>query len=148
MPLLNYTTRIEVAKTIAEIQDCLVSHGAKAIRADYEQGNIVSLSFLISLDGNDVPFKLPSDWKPVLAVLKAQKANPKQRNRGDIQLTEEHARRVAWRVVKDWVEAQMALVEIQMAPIEQIFLPYAVMPNGSSLYEGVKKAGLLLPAPK
>jgi hypothetical protein len=29
--------------------------------------------------------------------------------------TEDQAQRVAWRIVKDWVEAQMAIVEAQLA---------------------------------
>jgi hypothetical protein len=33
---------------------------------------------------------------------------------------EEQAYRVAWRNILDWVEAQMALLEIEMAKIERL----------------------------
>jgi hypothetical protein len=38
--------------------------------------------------------------------------------------TPEHAERVAWRVIKDWLEAQLALVAAQMATLEQAMLPH------------------------
>ena len=34
----------------------------------------------------------------------------------------EQAYRVAWRNILDWVEAQMALLEIGMAKMEEVFL--------------------------
>jgi hypothetical protein len=48
--------------------------------------------------------------------------------------------RVAWRIVKDWVEAQMALVETQMVSTQDVFLPYAVMGDGKTLAEHVRES--------
>jgi hypothetical protein len=45
--------------------------------------------------------------------------------------------RTSWRIVKDWTEAQMALVETQMVTTAQVFLPYAVMRDGRTLGETV-----------
>ena len=45
------------------------------------------------------------------------------------------ATRTAWRIVKDWVEAHIALVETQMVTAPQVFLPYAVMRDGRTLSE-------------
>jgi hypothetical protein len=47
--------------------------------------------------------------------------------------------RTAWRIVKDWVEAQMALVETQMVTTQQVFLPYAIMKDGRTLTEHVEQ---------
>jgi hypothetical protein len=33
--------------------------------------------------------------------------------------------RTAWRIIREWVQSQLALVEVNMATISQIFLPYA-----------------------
>ena len=43
--------------------------------------------------------------------------------------------RIAWRIVKDSVEAQMALVQTQMVTTAEVFLPYAVMRDGRTLAE-------------
>jgi len=148
MALLNYTTGIEASASIAEIQRTLATHGAAAILAEYDdRGEIEALSFRILMNQSPVHFRLPSDWRPVLKVLQVQKEKQRRSGRSRIQATEEQARRVAWRIVKDWVEAQMAIVEIQMVKLDQVFLPYAVTPSGQTLYEAVK-AGNLLSAPK
>lgn len=142
MPILNYTTGIDADKTIAEIQKCLAMHGATAILADYDgQGQINALSFKIPMNGQEVGFRLPSDWRPVLKVLQTQKAKASGRSR--IQANEQQARRVAWRIVKDWVEAQMAIIETQMVQIDQVFLPYAVGRDGRTFYEIAKTSNLL-----
>lgn len=152
MALLNYTTRIEPEQTIMEIQKILVNHGANAIRTDYDDaGRIVALMFQIRIEDQDVSFRLPTDWEPVLSVLTMQKKNTKLKNRSKIQATEEQARRVAWRVVKDWVEAQLAIVSIQMARIEQVFLPYATNAKGETMYDVLMKGEgrrLLLGSPR
>lgn len=146
MPLLNYTTGIDAGKSIAEIQKCLAMHGASAILAEYDdQGRINALSFQIVMEDQKVGFRLPSDWRPVLKVLELQKRKTNSRSR--IQANEEQARRVAWRIVKDWVEAQMAIVEVQMVKMDQVFLPYAVARDGRTIYETVK-SGNLLAAPQ
>jgi hypothetical protein len=59
--------------------------------------------------------------------------------------TLEQALRVSWRILKDWVEAQIAIVETKMVQIEQVFLPYAIMPDGRMLYERVRDAQFRLP---
>ena len=56
--------------------------------------------------------------------------------------TEEQARRVAWRITKDWVEAQMAIVEAQLASLPEVFLPYAVTNTGQTLFEVTKDSGM------
>lgn len=135
MALLNYTTTIDANKTIAEIQQILARAGASRIMSEYDDtGNIVSLSFELKLDKQPVVFRLPTDWRPVLESMKRQKA-AKVRGHGDIRLGEAQARRVAWRITKDWVEAQMAIIETRMVTTAQVFLPYAVTSSGELAYE-------------
>lgn len=129
MPLLNYTTSIAPHKTVMEIQSLLAKAGATSIMADYDtNGNVVALSFRISLDGQPLSFRLPTDWHPVHSTLKRQRVSPKYQ-------TEEQALRVAWRITKDWVEAQLAVIETQMVTTAQVFLPYAVTRTGQTVYE-------------
>jgi len=129
MPLLNYTTSIAPQKTVMEIQSLLARAGANAIMADYDKdGNVVALSFRIDMDGKPLSFKLPTDWEPVHRTLNRQNVSPKYK-------TPEQALRVAWRITKDWVEAQLAIIETQMVTTAQVFLPYAVTNSGQTVYE-------------
>lgn len=151
MPLLNYTSKVPADKTAAEIANILRKGGAQAVLTEYDpDGQYVSaLSFKIVLNGQPITFRLPCDWKPVHDVMFKGKSN---RNVWDTKRKEklEDDRRnqaimTAWRIVKDWVEAQMALVETQMVKTEQVFLPYAVMRNGKTLGEHIEtNPGFLL----
>lgn len=138
MPLLNYTTGIEAEKSVSEIKTCLSQHGASSILADYDnEGHVVAISFRILLNEKPMAFKLPSDWRPVLKLLES---NPKVPRR---LKTKEQALRVSWRIIKDWIEAQMAIVETKMVKVDQVFLPYAMTKDGRTLYEHIQQTNLL-----
>ena len=81
---------------------------------------------------NLIMFRLPCDWKPVLHILENDPKVPRPRK------NREQAVKTAWRIVKDWVEAQMALVETKMVTTQQVFLPYAVMSDGKTLGEKIE----------
>jgi hypothetical protein len=40
--------------------------------------------------------------------------------------------------VRNWVEAQLAIIETKMVTTEQVFLPYAIVRGGQTLYEHVQ----------
>lgn len=138
MPLLNYTTKVPVYRSIQEIQKALVKAGASSIMQDFDdEGAVCALAFKINLDGQEISFRLPSETRAVLEVMR-QDGTPRS------LLTEEHAQRVAWRIIKDWVEAQMAIVQTKMVTLPQVFLPYAVNHKGQTLYQVVAENPQLL----
>lgn len=53
---------------------------------------------------------------------------------------------VAWRICKTWLEAQITLVNLDQAKIEEVFLPYLVMPGNKTLYEVMNNNQFLLPS--
>lgn len=141
MALLNYTTKIDPDKSAQEIAKCLSMHGAQAVLTEYdkERGIVSAISFQILAGERKIGFRLPCDWKPVLEIMKRDPKIPRTYK------TELQAVRTSWRIVKDWVEAQMALVETQMVTTQDVFLPYAVMRDGRTLSEHVESnPGLLL----
>lgn len=140
MSLLNYTTKIDPDKTAQEIARCLSMHGAKAVLTEYDEkeGLVVAISFKISMDGRDLTFRLPCDWKPVWTILQNDPSIPRSHK------DQTQAVRTAWRIVKDWVEAQMALVETKMVTTAQVFLPYAIMKNQKTLSENIAENPTLL----
>ena len=138
MSLLNYTTKIDVEKTIGEIQKMLGAHGAQKIMTDYEDKVISALSFAITINDKTVGFRLPCDWRPVLTLMKNDPKVPRR------LCDQTQAVRVAWRIVKDWVEAQMALVDTAMVKTQDVFLPYMVMKDGRTLAQNVDDGKFLL----
>ncbi len=139
MPLLNYTTSIAPTKTVMEIQAMLAKAGASAILAEYDtDGNITALSFRLKVEGQpDISFKLPTAWQPVMETLKRQNVSRSLQ-------TPEQALRVAWRITKDWVAAQLAIIETRMVTTAQVFLPYAITRDGSTVYEYIANNRALL----
>jgi hypothetical protein len=141
MALLNYTTTVEAYKTVSEIEQMLVKHGAKSIMKQFDDGMITSLSFLINTGVNDIPIKLPIRVDDVLQVLIEQK---KMHPKAGIKATKDQANRVAWRILKDWIEVQMALLDIGMVQFEEIFLSYIETAGGKTIYEKLEEKHFLL----
>lgn len=132
MPLLNYTTSIDVHKTIGEIQKMLVEHGARKLMSEYaSDGHINSLSFTIMTPGGETGIRLPANVGAVYETLKQQKKSGKIKTNPDYA----QAERVAWRIIKDWVEAQMAILESKMVTFQQVFFQYQINDQGKTLYE-------------
>lgn len=137
MAILNYTTKIDSFKTIAEITKCLVSHGASKIVTDY-QGMIPSaIMFSLMIGDKPVYYTLPANYSGVLRAMEKQKISKSY-------CTKDQAVRVSWRIIKDWVEAQMAIVEAELADVSEVFLPYAIMASGNTLYQDIQQGNPLL----
>jgi len=50
LAIKNYTTKIDVNKTVGEIESILASHGAKKILKEYYgDGSIESISFIVNV---------------------------------------------------------------------------------------------------
>jgi hypothetical protein len=138
MAILNYTTSIDCEKSISEIQKCLVKHGANKIVTDYVNGMPSSVTFCLVINERLIGYVLPANYSGVLKAMKNDKKVPNSK------CTEAQAQRVAWRIVKDWVEAQMAIVEAQLADMAEVFLPYAVTKTGETMYNYIKNEPELL----
>ena len=124
MPLKNYTTSIDAGKTCTEIEGILVRAGATRIHREFENGNLIAMAFTLRVTSAnlemEVPYMLPLRAKEVHRVLEKLY----QRRRINRQYsTEEQAIRTGWRIIKDWVDAQVALIEIGCAKMEEVFLP-------------------------
>ena len=50
---------------------------------------------------------------------------------------QDQARRTAWRILKDWIQAQMALLETNMVEMEEIFPPY-MLSGEQTLYQALQ----------
>ena len=127
MPLLNYTTKVDIFTTLGQIQGQLVKHGARKILQEYDaDGHVEAVSFMIDTPVGVQAVRLPANVEAVQRVLIKQK----------VKCDREQAERVAWRIVKDWVEAQMAILESEMVSMAEIFMPYMIADrDGNTMYQ-------------
>jgi hypothetical protein len=121
MPILNFTTKIDAWKTVNEIQQILSKHQISHFSIKNEGSFPVALSFTILYKEQPLNFLLPCNHAGVLRCLKNDRKVPSSSK------NEEQALRTSWRIVKDWVEAQMAIVQAELAPIQEVFMPYLVI---------------------
>lgn len=138
MAIKNYTTKVPVSRSIDEIQQSLVKHGASGVLYEYEKGTgrIASLKFMLPVENRQVGFALPVQWRKFQQVL----INDNVPRSND----EDYCYRVAWRCLRDWVLAQMALYETQIVELPQVFLPFAMGRDGKTLYENIASNNFLL----
>lgn len=121
MAILNYTTKIDAWKTVNEVQQILSKHNVSHFSIRNEGSFPVALSFAINYLGQPLNFLLPCNHEGVLNCLKKDRKVPKSSKNS------EQALRTGWRIIKDWIEAQMAIVESELAPIQEVFLPFLII---------------------
>ena len=139
---LNYTTAIPVTRTIVECQSILASAGASSVAIHFEDGQPGGLSFSLKTPHGVRAFTLPVNVDGVQSMLvKANKAGS-LRSDGHKSArfdTHEQAARVAWRVLKDWLEANLALIAAQMATIDEVMLPYLHVDDDKTLWQAYQE---------
>lgn len=121
MAILNYTTKIDAWKTVNEVQQILSKHKVSHFAIKNEGSFPVALSFTIDYNGAPLNFLLPCNHEGVLKCLKNDRKVPSSSKNS------EQALRTSWRIIKDWVEAQLAIVEAELAPLQEVFMPYLVI---------------------
>lgn len=135
MAIKNYTTTIDVYKSLGEIQAALASHGARRIMVEYDgAGQPTGVMFGIETIGGNRGFLLPANVDGVRAIFNRQKVKAK----------DGQAERTAWRNIRDWVLAQMAIIEAGQVDMEEVFLPYMTDRSGKTLYQLYRRGVLLI----
>lgn len=140
----NFSTTIAVEKTISEIERMLSKYGATKIMKEYDEfGNPCRLIFAIMTEHGEMPVKLPINTDKVLNVFKIQVSDGKlPRKYWDGEWAVEQAHRVGWRIIKDWLDAQLTILQIEMVKVQELFLPYAYdARSGQTLFQKMEKSG-------
>lgn len=138
----NYTTEISVEKTIGEIEILLAKYGARKILKEYDDNQqITYLSFMVKHETSYIPIRLPSNPEKIIVILneKAESREIPKKYLNDMG----QARRIMWRVILDWIDSQMTMIEIGQRSLLEIFFA-DVCPIGSdeTLYKNLTKKGL------
>lgn len=130
--LKGYTTEVPATKSIAEIEKLLIKVGATKIMKDYLADETLShISFKI----DERRYTLPLNADGVRNIIYRTKSITTKQN--------DRVYRVACRILKDWLHAQLSLIASGQAEPDQVMLPY--MSDGKrTLYELFKSGNLQL----
>lgn len=140
--LKNYTTTIDAQKSIAEIVGFLVDIGATGISQQFQNKECVAIQFIVDEKGNSVIYKLTANPDAVYSILIAQRKRVNSEVKEKIKV---QSFKTAWRIVRDWVHAQCALIKLEQATAMQLFLSYAYDPSlESTVYERIQSGQIKL----
>lgn len=143
MPLLNYTTTVPAHRTIAQVQAILAKSGARQVLTEYGPSGVpTGIAFAVDTPHGLRQYHLPVDVAAVAQVMRTDRGTPPRYR------SPEQAERVGWRILKDWLEAQLAIIATRMVTFDQVMLPYmATGPTGQTVYQLWIDQQLALPAP-
>lgn len=125
MAIKNYTSKVSVFKSIGEIQGALAEHGATRIMVEYDDGQPSGIMFEIMTPVGLRVFSLPANVGGVRAAMERQR----------VKADNGQAERTAWRNVRDWIMAQMAIIEAGMVQMEEAFFQYMTDGKGRTVYQ-------------
>lgn len=138
----NYTSQVPVNRSVQHIEDRLVKHGAQNILKLYEEKKLVGIAFIVSVNGEGVPFRLPARVDRVRKQMAGSVRRPRS---GTMSRIEEQAARTAWKLLSDWVDIQMSLIELGQVELVEVFMPYIYdHSKGMTLFEKTKEDGSML----
>lgn len=140
----NYTSTVPFTRSVQHIEDRLVRFGAKNIMKIYDDNKrLEGIYFIVNTpQGKDIPFKLPAKVDNVEKVLRGL---VKRHKTNTVDRLKEQAERTAWKIVSDWVDIQLSLIELTQVEMMEIFLPYVWFPAEKQTYfERLKGNGFKL----
>lgn len=160
MFLKNYTSEVPVSQTIYRIEQVLIKCGVSGITKEYvgTNGEIGAVTFQIEAPAGMLSIRLPANKEKALDALwldyvDGDKLNEKgdalhwnTRKKKRRQDFEDQAARTAWKIIQDWVEVQMSMIELKQADTLQVFLSYVMVSPKQNFYQQCveqKFAGLL-----
>jgi len=135
----NYTSTVPVERTISRIELILVKCGAMNIVKDYDNGQLKAIFFAVSNPQNNqrIIIRLPANSEAVYQTLTETVKRPRQDTFKNLR---HQADRTAWKLMQDWVEIQLSLIEMNQVEFLQVFLPY-VWDGQKTFYTALKESG-------
>ncbi len=129
MAILNYSTKITASKTVGEIQEILTRNGANSVTVENVNRKPYAVVFSISHNKINLIFRLPCNTEGVLAAMRRSRQIPQNYKNVD------QAERTGWRIIKDWILAQCAIIEAGQAVMAEVFMPYACDKEGRTVFQ-------------
>lgn len=141
MSIRFYTTDVEAGQTATEIQQKLAESNARRVAMHYDdEGQPEAVEFVLMISGEPLPFRIEPDVEGMLEAL---------RNDDDTSgsFDKDQARRVAWRIWKEWLNAILAFRNTRQASLDQLLLGFGVTPDGRTVHERFTEERDLLTPP-
>lgn len=148
MNLKNYTSEVSASRSMALIEEYLVKAGATDISKKYADGVCSSVVFRMVVNGNALFFQLPAKVQACFDVFWRDRV---KKTKQDREYVLAQSQRTAWKILHDWVQIQLSMIQLEQVEAIQVFLSYVYDPvSEQTFYEKLKGSGFkaLLPSSK
>lgn len=160
MFLKNYTSNVPVSETIAKIEKTLIRAGVCGVMKEYSaSGKVLAVTFHIEIGGAKMSVRLPADESAAIQALWLDYAEGERLTSDGNGLSNsrkskrkhdfiEQGQRTAWKLVQDWIEVQVSMIQMKQADFRQVFMPY-IWDGEKTFYQRIEaqKFRALLPNP-
>jgi len=142
MSIRFYSTSVDASKTATEIQQKLAESNARRVAMHYDdEGRPEGIEFVLMISGEPLPFRIKPDVKGMCRALNEDEDTP-----GTFEFNQ--ARKVAWRIWKEWLNAILAFRDTHQASLDQLLLGFGVTQDGRTVHERLTDDRNLLTAPQ
>ncbi len=134
----NYTSSVASDKSVLDIERILIAMGARNIMKEYDGfGKVDAISFSIPRGEGVVPFKLPAKRDAIKKMFLKQYRRPTKQQEEQCAA---QADRTAWKNVKEWVELQCTMIQLEQVEFLEVFMPYIYsMEKRKTIFELAKE---------
>lgn len=118
--------------------EMLIEAGARNISTNYEEGSkmLLSIHFTMNVKGGFYNFLIQPNIFGIHEKLKEQCKQPSHK-------TISHANAVAWRIHRDLLDAQLAVIESDLEPANKVFFNNLINDKGESIFQKFENLKLL-----
>lgn len=154
MFLKNYTSNVPVSETLHRIEQVLIKSRVSGIMKEYgPTGKVVAVTFEIRMPNkNQYMVRLPANEEKATDALWKDYANGDSLTRDGSELLftgrkkksrkdfVEQGSRTAWKIIQDWIEVQMSMIQMEQADTLEVFMPY-IWDGRQTVYNRIKSNG-------
>jgi hypothetical protein len=117
----NYTSSVPVHQSISWIEQKLAAFGVTDVLKNYDAETKLpcALKFMLQINGQKIPIRLPAKTAECEMVLRQQIKRPRD---GTLQRIHEQAARAAWKLAADWLDIQLSMVALKQKDVLEVFL--------------------------
>ena len=137
--LKNYTSSVPANTSIAHIENKLAVYGASTISKWFDSdGRTAGLYFVLITNTIAMTYKVPANVNKVEKRFLANRARP-PKTKVDQDRVRDQAERTAWKIMSDWVDIQLSLIDVDQVEASEVFLPY-IFDGQETYYEHLKNS--------
>lgn len=138
----NYTSQIAMEASVSRIERLLVRSGGNNILKGYDKDReLESLQFSMLINGNTVLFKIQAHRDVISKLMLAEYTRPTAKSH---EIIAEQSGRTAWKIISDWVEIQLTMVQLEQMEMAEAFMTKTLNSKGQTFFEVIKKDGFKL----